>query len=206
MRVDYTEPLPYQLSHYLDELQYARWNGDEDTEPLIQQILDAIRQFADLKTAADTEPPKDDQTSSVVAPKPYADPRFLETLYEPGGAVRARSDFYIERAGDEMLRRELTKPHGTTTTIRASRQTGKSSLLVRGVAQARRASNRKVVYIDLQPLEPTVLTSLDSFLHYIAANIITQLRLDLSEVEKAWQSSLGAPDKTTYLFEDYIIP
>ena len=146
-----------------------------------------------------------DTATTIPAPKPYADPRFLEALHEPGGAVRARSDFYVARAGDDLLRRELAKPHGTTTTIRASRQSGKSSLLVRGIAQARQQRS-KVIYLDLQPVEPRYLENLDSFLHYFATNLVTQLRLDPTEVDKAWRGGLGAPDKTTYLLEEYVLP
>ena len=119
--------------------------------------------------------------------------------------MRARSDFYVARAGDELLRRELAKNHGTTTTIRAPRQSGKSSLLVRGIAQAQQQRS-KVVYLDFQPVEAHYLTNLDQFLHYFVTNIVTKLRLDPAEVDKAWRGGLGAPDKTTYLFEDYILP
>jgi hypothetical protein len=204
VRIRYDDALPYQLSHYLDPLQYAQWTSDGDNEPLIRQLLDAIRQFADLQAAA-TLPTTSREAGAVTAPKPYADPRFLETLHEPGGAVRARSDFYIVRTGDELLRRELSKAHGTTTTIRAARQSGKSSLLVRGIAQARQQRS-KLVYLDLQPVEPRYLETLDGFLHYFATHLVTQLRLDPMEVDKAWRGGLGAPDKTTYLLEDYVLP
>lgn len=204
VRVRYKDTLPYQLSHYLEPLQYAQWHDAGDSEDLIRQLLDAIRQFADLQ-ASTVLPSTSSVPPTSIAPKPYADPRFLETLHEPGGAVRAHSDFYVERSGDEALRRELAKRHGTTTTIRASRQTGKSSLLVRTIAQARQQRS-KVVYLDLQPVEPRYLETLDSFLRYFATQFVTQLRLDPAEVEKAWRGGLGAPDKTTYLLEDTILP
>lgn len=204
VRVNYEEVLPYQLSHHLDSLHYATWQNADDDNALLHQLLNAVRDFADLAPASIPSGATID-SAAYTKPKPYADPRFLETLYEPGGAVRARSEFYVERAGDELLRRELAKPHGTTTTIRASRQAGKSSLLVRGITQARQQRN-KVVYIDLQPIETHNLENLDTFLHYFVTNIVTQLRLDPVEVDKAWQGGLGAPDKTTYLFEDYILP
>lgn len=204
VRVNYTEPLPYQLSHYLGELQYAAWVNEDDANMVTQRLLDAIRQFSDLRAASTAVLSAADEQPVQTAPKPYADPRFIETLFEPGGAVRPRA-IYVERSGDELLRRELAKPHGTTTTIRATRQAGKSSLLVRGVAQARQQASR-VVYIDLQPIEPETLETLDAFLRHFAASMVTQLRLDPAQVEKAWRGGLGAPDKTTYLLEDYVFP
>jgi hypothetical protein len=36
--------------------------------------------------------------------------------------------------------------------------------------------------------------------------LVTQLRLDPMAVDKAWSGGLGAPDKTTYLLEEYVLP
>ena len=72
-------------------------------------------------------------------------------------------------------------------------------------AQARQQASR-VVYIDLQPLEPASLENLDSFLRYFITSMVTQLRLDPAQVDKAWRGGLGAPDKTSYLLEDYVFP
>jgi hypothetical protein len=204
VRVGYTDALPYQISHYLDQLQYARWDGAGDDERLIRQLLDAISDFDPL-------PAPDTPTAAVPtplpggAPRPYADPRFVETLRDPSGGVRLRSEFYIERDGDERLRRELSKPYGTTTTIRAPRQTGKSSLLIRGIAQAQQQGSR-VVALDLQPVDERYLQNLDAFLQYFANFIVTRLRLDPAEVERAWRGALGPSDKLTYLMEEYVLP
>jgi predicted AAA+ superfamily ATPase len=65
---------------------------------------------------------------------------------------------------------------GTTTTIRAPRQMGKTSLLVRGVQDARKMG-QQVVYIDLQRVNETYLSSLDGLLRYIADEITQRLNL-----------------------------
>lgn len=135
---------------------------------------------------------------------PEIDPQFVEELEAPGGAVKLRSKFYIERRADDQVKREALKS-GTTTTICASRQTGKSSLLVRGVHHARE-NGRKVVDLDFQRIDPDYLQTLDIFLRYFTEMIVRKLRLKLAEVEKAWCSSLGPKDKLTYLLEDYILP
>ena len=125
-------------------------------------MLDAVSHFAPLTAPAPQPAIPLTVASQPRPPKPAADLRFIESLREPGGAARLRSPFYIEREGDERLHRELGKPYGTTTTIRAPRQTGKSSLLIRGVAQAQ-SQGSKVVSIDLQPVEDQYLESMDSF-------------------------------------------
>ncbi len=127
----------------------------------------------------------------ILAPLPKYDPR--HALETPTGAVRADSPFYIERHADEQLRRQILG-QGTTTTIRAGRQAGKTSLLIRGV-QAAKAEDYPVVYLDFQLIETAQLETLDSLLHYLAGEIAFQLDLDLEVVEKVWRSPRGAPDK-----------
>jgi class 3 adenylate cyclase len=205
VRVNYPGLLPYQLSYYLDKLQQAKWQGDDDTERLIDQLLDAIGELAPLPMPDPQPPPTSQADTHPAPPNPVADLRFIETLQDPFGTVRLRSEFYIERDGDERFYRELRKPYGTTTTIRAPRQSGKSSLLIRGLAQAQ-ARDSKIISIDLQPIEKSYLQSLDVFLQNFAMVIAAQLRLDPAKVERAWRSPLGAPDKATHLMEDYILP
>lgn len=202
VRVNYDGPLPYRISHILDKLQYATWSDAEDDLCLSRQILDALKALASLNAPAASAVPS---VLRVATAQPHADPRFLESLREPGGAVRADSEFYISRAEDQLLRTELSKRHGTTTTIRAARQTGKSSLLVNSMSHTKEQGSR-VVYIDLQPVETSALESLDAFLRYFVTILVRKLRLDTAEVDAAWGSSLGAPDKTTYLLEDYLLP
>jgi hypothetical protein len=216
VRVAYTAPLPYRLGAYLDPLQYALWQSEADTEPLAQAILEAINSAAPLPQEAaefpgvgagatvseDGRVVSDEET--MPPPLPEIDPRFIKELEAPGGAVKLRSRFYIERSADSKLKWEVLK-RGTTTTIRASRQTGKSSLLVRGVHHARE-KGRKVVHLDFQLIDPDQLQTLDIFLRHFAEITARELCLDPGEVEKSWRGSLGAKGKLTYLLEDYILP
>src|SRR5262245_45962082 len=95
VRVGYAEALPYQLSHYLDRLQYAKWSDDADDKQVIQQLLDAIDDIESLAAPAPTV--TSPATRRTGEPRPYADPRFVESLRDPSGGVRLRSEFYIER-------------------------------------------------------------------------------------------------------------
>jgi hypothetical protein len=150
----------------------------------------------------DGDPISDD--NNLHPPLPEFDPRLVDAMEAPGGVVKLRDRFYIERHADAQLRREVTKA-GSTTTIRASRQTGKSSLLVRGINEARQ-NGARVVNLDLQRVDGDRLASPDLFLRDLAEFIVRKLRLDVSEVDRAWKGSLGPQDKLTYLMEDYILP
>ena len=216
VRVAYTDPMPYRLGAYLDPLQYALWQSESDNEPLAQAILEAINSAAPLPqesveflgvgagatVSEDGRVISDEET--MPAPLPETDPRFIEELEVPSGAVKLRSKFYIERRADAQVRRQVLRS-GTATTIRAPRQTGKSSLLVRGVHHARE-NGCKVAHLDFQLVDSDYLQTLDIFLRHFAEMIARRLRLDPAEVEKSWRGSLGSQDKLTYLLEDYILP
>ena len=125
-------------------------------------------------------------------------------MHEPAGAIEVGSPFYVERQGDEQLGRQLGSPAGTTTTIQAPRQTGKSSLLFRGVARSR-ARGCTVAFLDLQAVPDRDLQSLDAFLWYLANTLVAELGADSAEMERIWQTSQGTPDKTSRFLEKCVL-
>ena len=215
VRVAYEEMLPYAIDAFLDPLHYISWQDETDNDRIGQDILAAIEGRLPQRTRIMTRPVS---PSAIVAndgrilkaggslylPAPEFDPRLLESLEAPGGVVKLRDKFYIEREADLHLKREIIKP-GTTTTIRAARQMGKSSLMVRGMQEARQ-HGAKIINLDLQRVDNDYLASLDAFLRYLAEFMVRKLRLDVNEVTAAWEGALGSQDKLTYLLEDYILP
>ena len=216
VRLAFAERLPYQLSNYLDRIQYARWREEADTEIVINALLGAIEGEAALPTSA-TGPlgaltpgevnVGDDGRALAggqisLAPLPHFDPRLL--LEVPSGAVKLKSQFYVERDSDSLLRRQVMAD-GTTTTIRAPRQMGKTSLLVRGVKDARQMG-QQVIYLDLQRVNESYLSSLDGLLRYIADEIAQRMNLDAALVDRAWASSRGAQDKLSNFLERQVLP
>ena len=214
VRVDYEGLLPYSIAAFLNPLQYVVWQGPTDNEQVGLDILAAIEGRLPERTPIQAMPMAKEvivsedgraisDESSLHPPLPEFDPRILEELEVPGGAVKLRDRFYIERDADAHLKREVVRA-GTITTIRAPRQAGKSSLLVRGVHHARQRG-AKVVSLNMQLVDRDRLPTLDIFLRYLAEFIVSRLRLDGAQVEKAWRGSLGPQDKLTYLMEDYVL-
>jgi hypothetical protein len=115
-----------------------------------------------------------------------------------------RSKFYIRRDADARLEGQVEQPC-TITTIRAARQTGKSSLLVRGMYHARQLG-AKVIHIDLQRVDREYLQEYDGFLRFLAEFVVRKLRLDLDEVDRSWHSARGPQDKFIHLMEGYVLP
>ena len=172
VRVDYEGMLPYAISAFVSPLQYVVWSSPPDDERVQAEILAAIEGRLPERPLVEPAPARegtvvsdDGRIVSVVAdrdqlhpPLPEFDPRFLDDLPTPGGTVKLSDRLYIARAADDRLKREVAKP-GTTTIIRAARQTGKSSLLVRGV-QHGRERGFKTLYFDFQSFDSRRLASL----------------------------------------------
>jgi hypothetical protein len=213
VRLAYEGLLPYTLAAFLSPQQYVVWHSEADNERVAHDILAAIEGRLPLQTPIPTQLvthiiSEDGRpisgTETLQPPLPEFDPRFLAELPAPGGVVKLRDTLYVERDADAQLNHELTK-WGTTTTIRASRQMGKTSLLMRGLHQARQ-SGAKVISLDFQGFGHEQLVTPDVFLHELAKSICHELRLDDVEVDNLWQGSLGAPNKLTFFLEDAILP
>jgi hypothetical protein len=137
---------------YLDRLPAAAWRSRADTRRLTVQLCDAIGHRAAFPAAPPARPrPSDIQ--ALALPPAYADPRFLAAGYPlgatPGGTMRPDAATYIDREADARMRDILRGARGVTATIRAPRQSGKSSLLLRGLMQIQ-AQGSQLVFIDLQ--------------------------------------------------------
>jgi hypothetical protein len=108
-------------------------------------------------------------------------------LEAPAGAVRPRSPFYIERLADRQLRHQLAG-QGTTTTIQAGRQTGKTSLLTHAIS-AYQGEQGKIIYLDFHLVDETSGENLTSFLRLLSEAIAEQLDLEWQVVDRYWQAA-----------------
>lgn len=85
----------------------------------------------------------------ITEPLPHAIPG---EIIRPGGAIDVASSFYIEREMDRIVFREAGRPRSLVT-VRAPRQTGKTSLILRVYASCRRGDIPvRPVYVDFQSI------------------------------------------------------
>jgi MinD-like ATPase involved in chromosome partitioning or flagellar assembly len=143
-----------------------------------------------------------EDSEGISRPLPQFDLRHLD-LVDPTQVVKLSDNLYIRREADDELERQVDCT-GSITTIRAPRQTGKSSLLVRGIHRARQARAR-VVLLDLQLVDSAHLKSPDSFLHHLAESILLRLKLDMGQLKRFWDQRLAPPIKLTTLMEEYAL-
>jgi transcriptional regulator with XRE-family HTH domain len=162
----------------------------------VDQLLSATKnpQFHELKELARHEYELEllDEFSKMEpgeSPIPRPQVRFepWSALEAPSGAVRPQSPFYIERVADSQLRHQLAG-QGTTTTIQAGRQTGKTSLLTHAI-NAYQGGQGKIIYLDFHLVDEVSRENLTSFLRFLSEAIAEQLDLGWDIVDEYWQAA-----------------
>ncbi len=159
VRVAFTEALPQSLGAILDPLMYIAWNGPEDDVRLVADLDAALKEL----DAAMKKPPE---------PEPSAPPRHGSA----GGAVPLDSAFYVVRDADDDLRAAIARRDGIVL-LKGSRQIGKTSMLARGLHQARAAGVRTIL-TDLQTFNAEYLHSPESFYRCLTVMIADEIGLD----------------------------
>jgi len=152
--------------------------------PAFPELKDIARyeyEFELLEEFSRMEPASSDVSRPQVRFEPWS------TLEAPAGAVRPQSPFYIERHADNQLRQQLAGL-GTTTTIQAGRQTGKTSLLTHAI-NSYQDGQTKVIYLDFHLADKTSNENLTNFLRFLSETITEQLDLEWDVVDQYWQAA-----------------
>jgi AAA-like domain len=126
----------------------------------------------------------------------------VQSLFFPEGPVPLDSPFYIESEGVESLcYAEIARP-AALIRIKAPRLMGKTSLIVRILAQAQ---SDRTVYLDFNSIERGIITNLDKFLRWLCLMVGQQLQLD-NHLKLHWDTEiLGSNDNCTAYFEEHLL-
>lgn len=106
-----------------------------------------------------------------------------------GGALPLDSELYVRRSTDDEFIQALNG-QDSIVLVKGARQMGKTSLLARGLQDARNRGS-KVVLTDFQTLEASHFESPDVLYRMLALTIADQLDLDV-DVEQNWIAEQGA--------------
>jgi nucleotide-binding universal stress UspA family protein len=161
VRINFSLPLPSQLAAILDGIQYAQWQGPQDSQSLMTEISESLQNL------------------------PKAAPRRLEAV---GGAVPVDSVFYIVRPTDDEFHKAMERKDSIIL-VKGARQMGKSSLMARGLQEARK-TGAKVILTDFQKLNTSHLESVDKFFLALAEWIADQLDFDVVPAN-VWNPNRG---------------
>jgi serine/threonine protein kinase len=158
VRVDYEGALPDPLASILAPIQYVLWSGNQDDERLTEELLSSLQAPEAPEPATNIEP--------------------------PGGAVPLDSKFYLVRPTDEQFL-DAIRRHDSIVLVKGARQMGKTSLLARGLQQAR-AAGTQVINTDFQKLNASHLETIESLFMTLGELIADQLDLDVYP-EEVWK-------------------
>ena len=156
VRVNLEGRLPDPLGPILDPIQYATWKSAADNQRLLAELLPAIENPPPRRVKADSG--------------------------DGHGAVPLESEYYIARGTDQIFLDAIANGDSIVL-IKGPRQMGKTSLLARGLQQARKSA-AKVVLTDFQKLSQEDLKSAGAFFRGLAELMADQLDLDF--VEQNW--------------------
>ncbi len=165
-----------------------------------QELLADLRELKlELDLAARSKAPEQaaglpDNFSTLISDKTESLSREMpqgETNREiepAGGAVPLSSHYYIVRPTDEEFRAAIAR-RDSIVLVKGARQVGKTSLLARGLQQAR-AAGAKIALTDLQKLNTSDLATAETFYLALADLIADQLDLDVS-LDEVWNARRG---------------
>lgn len=211
VRLNYREPFQYPLSAYLDPINWAFWEGAEDTPALIKELQCALAGEA-LSIAT---PQRKAEILAIKAsalfpqPSPSAQiqgsrkPKATLDLEMPEGTMPPTSQFYITRSFDEVAIATIQR-QGVTITIKGPRQMGKSSLLSR-VISAAQDQDKQVAFLDFQLFDKAALSNPDTFFPEFCAWLTDELDLE-DQVDEYWKRRLSNTQCCTRYVGKYLLP
>ena len=121
----------------------------------------------------------------------------------PSGSVPLDSPFYLERSFlEEQVYQEIGKP-GALIRIKAPREMGKTSLLLRILDYANR-QGYYTISLNLEQVERAVLSDLNQLLRWLCANIARQLQRQ-PMLDEYWDEDLGSKISCTLYFQEYLL-
>jgi hypothetical protein len=198
VRVAYTGPIGYELDSYIGKLQYALWQNATDDESIVAKVLQAAAGQAVPLDPSET--PAAPAAQSADRPDPKADMRLIrESVDAPGSPLATDNPFYVRRAADDRIR-VFAEGKARTLIIKGPNQTGKSSLLLRYLAQCH-AAGKQVALIDLMTFGSVRNMSFADFSQQFAEVLMGELNI----------SGVPAPEfkrslELTNFLHDQILP
>jgi len=203
VRLDYRKPFQYPLSAYLDPLNWAYWQNPDDTPRLIEELQAAISGTPlPIGDQGKSSLLQDVTSATLATPPPSAQPIGAGRLEMPEGTMDPQSKFYIERPGDRIALDAIQR-EGVTITIKAPRQMGKSSLLMR-VMDAAANEVKRVAFLDFQLFDQSALMNADTFFRQFCIWLSDELEID-DRTDNFWSQPLGNAQRCTRYVGRYLL-
>ncbi|WP_392530694.1 AAA-like domain-containing protein [Nostoc sp. C117] len=121
----------------------------------------------------------------------------------PSGSVSLNSPFYIEHPNiQKSVYAEITKA-GALVRIKAPREKGKTSLMLRILDYAEQIGCR-TVRLNLEQVDQRILSDTNLFLRWLCANITQQLQME-QKLDEYWNKDFGSKLSCTFYLRNYVL-
>jgi hypothetical protein len=121
----------------------------------------------------------------------------------PSGAVPLDSPYYIEQSGIQTEIYEEIRKTGALIRIKAPKEMGKTSLLLR-ILEYANCQGYRTVNLNLAQIDQTILSDVNRFLRWLCANIALQLQLE-AKIDEYWDEDIGSKVSCTYYLQSYLL-
>ncbi|WP_318781240.1 AAA-like domain-containing protein [Amazonocrinis nigriterrae] len=194
-RSEYIKEVGSQLWHDLSEVL-----GQRVTKKNLHLVLGKYHQDS---TELNLHQPQEEFITEYRPEKVFLDSFLTNKMDFPNGPVPLDSPFYINRPPlEQLIFNEIMQP-GCLLRIKAPRKMGKSSLLNRMIAHARK-QGCQIVYLDFQEADEDIFASLDKFLRWFCVNVARQLNL-VPSLDDFWDAEMGSKVSCKIYFEGYLL-
>lgn len=121
----------------------------------------------------------------------------------PSGPLAIDSPFYIARPPIETkVCEEICKP-GALVRVKAPREMGKTSLILRILDHAEKQGYRPV-YLNLEQMDQAICADLNRFLRSLCASVTRQLGLE-PKLDSYWDEDIGSKVSCTLYFRQHLL-
>jgi hypothetical protein len=121
----------------------------------------------------------------------------------PSGSLSLNSPYYLERpAIERSIYTEIQKP-GALVRIKAPKEMGKTSLLLR-LLDFTQQQGYYTVSLNLEQVDGTILSDLKCFLRWLSASVTRQLGL-VPRLDDYWDEDIGSKVSCTLYFRSYLL-
>ncbi len=177
---DYVKEIGFQLWKTLSQI-LGRKVTKKNIRLLLAELTDPI--LPDLPVAALLSHPK--------------------TIEFPSSPLSVESGLYVQRSALEGLAyREILKPGGLLR-IKAPRQMGKTSLVLRIIAYAQ-SQGLFPVLLDLQSADRRVFENLKDFLRWLCIHVSRQVNLE-PQLDEYWDEESGSKISCNLYFQMFLL-
>ena len=189
------------LKGILQDFSYGKIGQQEDYSPAYLTNVAAPKLYKKLSKLFGEKVTK--KKSRTLLESYNSSIKYNRSASYPSGAVPLNSPFYVERSPiEEQVYEEISKP-GALIRIKAPKEMGKTSLLLRILHHAVNQDYRTVT-INFDQIDCAILSDLERFLRFLCANATQQLNLE-SKLEEYWDDDIGSKVSCSLYFRCYLL-